>query len=136
MLPPVRHILAVMAGGMIGAVLRVSLAAAFSDLPGRFPWVTLCVNVIGSFLLGLLLVLLVERWRAARQVQPFLCTGVLGSFTTFSNFSVEWVSLAGDRPWLAVAYPLASVVAGLVAALLGVALAQRWPPFVHARKTP
>jgi fluoride exporter len=134
MLPPLGNLLAVAAGGMIGAALRVGFAVAFPALPGRFPWTTFAENVLGAFLLGMLLVLLLERWRPTRQVHPFLCTGILGSFTTFSNFSVEWVRLAGgERPWLAVVYPLASMIVGLVAALAGVVLARRWPPLINRK---
>lgn len=126
--------LAVAAGGMIGAALRVGLVVAFPIVPGRFPWTTFVENVLGAFLLGLLLVLLLERWRPTRQVHPFLCTGILGSFTTFSNLSVEWVELAGgERPWLALIYALASMIVGLAAALAGVVAARRWPPFINAK---
>jgi fluoride exporter len=134
MLPPAGNVLAVAAGGMIGAVLRVWLVIAFPNPSGGFPLTTFLENVVGAFLLGLLLVLLLERWRPIRPIQPLLCTGILGSFTTFSNFSVEWVMLAAsERPWLGLAYPVASMAAGLTAALLGVSLARRWPPFVKQK---
>jgi len=134
LLPPLRNILAVAAGGMIGAALRVGFVVAFPVVPGHFPWTTFVENVLGAFLLGLLLVLLLERWRPSWQVHPFLCTGILGSFTTFSNFSVEWVALAGsERPWLAMIYPLASIVAGLAAALLGMVMARRCSPFIRRK---
>lgn len=100
----------------------------FPTPAGQFPWTTFAENVVGAFLLGWLLVWVLERWRPTRRVQPFLCTGILGSFTTFSNFSVEWVALStGEQPWLAVMYLLASMAGGLVAALLGVTLARRRP---------
>jgi fluoride exporter len=135
-LPPLRSVAAVAAGGMIGAVLRVGFTLLLPNGAGRFPWTTFAENVGGAFLLGFVLVLLLERLRPRRQVHPFLCTGILGSFTTFSNFSAEWVALAGDGDLrLALAYPLASMIAGLAAAMLGIAVARRWPPFVQ-RKDP
>jgi len=134
MLPPLRNILAVAAGGMIGAALRVVFVVAFPVLPDHFPWTTFVENVLGAFLLGLLLVLLLERWRPSWPLHPFLCTGILGSFTTFSNFSVEWVELAGSqRPWLAFVYLFASIIVGLAAALLGVVVARRWPSSTSGR---
>ncbi|MFA9476888.1 CrcB family protein [Phycisphaerales bacterium AB-hyl4] len=129
-LPPMGNVAAVAAGGMIGAVLRVGFVVVFPNSAGQFPWTTFVENVVGAFLLGWVLVMLLERWRPRwSSVQPFLCTGVLGSFTTFSNFSVEWTLLANDgRLWLAVGYPAASVAAGLAAAGLGMLLARRMRP--------
>lgn len=123
-LPPLRVVAAVALGGMIGAVLRVGLAQAFPVEPGRLPWTTLAENVVGAFLLGLILVLVLERWRPPRDVRPFLCTGVLGSFTTFSNYTVETVALAPGHAWIGLVYALVSIVAGLAAAALGMSLAR------------
>ncbi|MEX1017211.1 MAG: CrcB family protein [Phycisphaeraceae bacterium] len=121
-------VLAVALGGMIGAAGRYAFMIGFPVEPGRFPLTTFAENVAGAFALGFVGVLLLDRLRRGRLMRPFLCTGVLGSFTTFSALSLETVTLAGDgRLWLAVAYPLASVVAGLTAALAGMMLARRWP---------
>lgn len=127
-LPPHRTIAAVAAGGMIGAVLRVGLAQGFPPDPGGVPWITFIENIVGAFLLGLILVAVLERWRPRRQVQPFLCTGILGSFTTFSNYTVEIVTLGPQHLYLAVLYAFLSIAAGLVAAILGMTIARRWPP--------
>lgn len=127
-LPPARAVAAVALGGTIGAVLRVGLARAFPVEPGRLPWTTLAENVAGAFLLGLVLVLVLERWRPRRDVRPFLCTGVLGSFTTFSNYTVEIAALAPGYAWTGVVYALVSIIAGLGAAWLGMRIARRGIP--------
>lgn len=126
-LPSLWPIAAVMAGGMIGAVARVALSSAWPVEAGRFPLATFAENVLGALLLGFMLVWLRGRRQASGALHAFVCTGMLGSFTTFSNLSVEWVSLAGsDRAWLAVVYPLVSVITGLGAAMVGMALARAW----------
>ena len=87
------HLLVVAAGGACGAVLRF-LVVGLATLPGMsFPFGTLLVNVIGSFLLGLL----AGYWMVAGQPLPsvrlFFQTGLLGAFTTFSAFSLDTLTL-------------------------------------------
>ncbi len=110
---------AVLAGGLAGSAARAAVVAAFPAEPAAFPTVTLAVNLTGSLLLGLYLA---RRQRSVvlRWTIPFWAIGVLGSFTTFSAFSVEVVRLldAGSG-WPATGYVLASILGGLAAALLG-----------------
>lgn len=115
-------LLLVAGAGAVGVALRYGLSVAL----GRegFPWVTLAINVTGSLLLGLLLGL-----TAAHDPRPpvaaVLGTGLLGGFTTFSTFSVEAVDLLREgRTGAALAYVVASVLAGVGAAALGFALAR------------
>jgi CrcB protein len=117
--PPVSAVAAVAVGGMIGAVLRAWFNLRFPATPGSMPWATLSENVLGAFFLGLLLALLLGR-RHADTLRLLLCTGILGSFTTFSNLSVELVILSTGG-WVGVAgvYLVASVVCGLAAGWLG-----------------
>jgi fluoride exporter len=90
-----------------------------STPPGGFPAATLTVNLIGSLLLGFY-VARRQRSLSGRLSVPFWGIGVLGSFTTFSAFSVEVVQLLGhSQVGLAVGYSAASVVGGLLAALVG-----------------
>lgn len=125
MTPNPRHVLAVAAGGAVGATLRFTLEEVAPDGSG-FPWTTFAINVVGSaFLAGLLLVPLARRspvWAAG------LGPGVLGGFTTFSATSEQArVLLADGRTGLAAGYVLGTLAAGLVAVLLIGALAPRIP---------
>jgi len=90
------HWLAIACGGALGAVLRyaVSKSEWIQNLGSEhFPTGTLVVNVVGSFALGLLIVLLVQKYASLEWLRLFLFVGVLGAFTTFSTFSVETVNL-------------------------------------------
>lgn len=117
--------LSVAAGGAVGTVVRVVFATSFPTRAGTFPWVTFIENVLGAFLLGVVLTLLVERLAFDPSVRLFLCTGALGAFTTYSALAVELDRLAAGRH-LAVAflYAVGSLVVGLVAALAGIRLAR------------
>lgn len=85
-------------------------------------WSTVAINVVGSFLLGLLFA---EHW-FSRDLREAIGVGFLGGFTTFSTFSVQAVlEVDAGEPGRAVVYVLASVVGGLVAAAAGYALG-RW----------
>jgi fluoride exporter len=98
-------------GGAIGAVLRYLTGLAIA-----FPFGTLAVNILGSFLIGVLWVALAERSAWA----PLLITGVLGGFTTFSAFSLDTLRLVeSGRAPMAALYVLASVALSLGAVALG-----------------
>jgi len=106
-------------GGALGSVLRYLFVSAIGA-----PWGTLAVNVIGSFAIGVIFVLLAPRggW------QPFLMTGVLGGFTTFSAFSLDTLKLIQSGQTIqAAAYVLGSVLLSLTFVALGVALAKGFP---------
>ncbi|TVP86170.1 MAG: fluoride efflux transporter CrcB [Thioalkalivibrio sp.] len=120
------HYLAIALGGALGSVLRFAMNEAVSARFGRaFPWGTLSINVIGSFLIGLLAVLLVERWDVSPAVRLGLMVGVLGGFTTFSSFSLEVVNLVQNGALLrATLYVLASVSVCVLAAAAGIYLAR------------
>lgn len=120
-------LLAVMAGGSAGSAARHivnRLANEFAEpLLVRFPWHTFGINVLGSFVLGLVIV-----WYK-NHPQPgwllLLGTGFCGGFTTFSTFSLEIIALIErDRPVAAVGYVLGSVLLGLAAAWAAVKLAR------------
>ncbi len=113
---------AVAAGGALGAPLRVALSKA---LPGPTPAATLLENAVGAFVLGAVILMLHRRPRGGGRLYAFACTGLLGSFTTFSNFTVEIVELTAESYALAIGYLLASLAAGLAAALAGMSFA-RW----------
>ncbi len=99
-------------------MLRYGIGVWFSAT--RFPWATLCVNLVGSFTLSLLLTSTLGRWPTL--ITTTLAVGVLGGFTTFSTFAWETFSLvqAGEI-FKGATYLVVSLVGGLVAALLGYA---------------
>lgn len=136
-LPPRRNVGYVALGGAVGALARVALATGFPPRPGRFPWVTFLENVTGAFLLAWLLTLLTERLSLDPTVRLLVCTGALGAFTTYSTLAIEADALlrAGGGS-LAVLYAGASVVLGLLAALLGVRLARLRTWGTRGRGTP
>ena len=103
-------------GGAIGSVLRYAITTAIGAPIG-----TLIVNVVGSFVIGLLFVTLATR----TQLSPLLMTGILGGFTTFSAFSLDALKLwQSGQPTQALLYAAASVILSLTAVALGAALAR------------
>lgn len=109
----------------MGAPARHGLAQLVEVPAGGFPWATFWTNVSGSFALGLVLVMLLERFPPSRYLRPFVATGFLGSYTTYSTFAVEGVVLAKDgRAGVAAAYVAASLVAGFVAVWTGMLAAR------------
>ena len=107
-------------GGALGALAHWGVAEALPREPGGWPWATLLVNVVGCLALGLLIGRVFDRSPGPSWLRPFLATGVLGGFTTYSAFAVETVQLAEDgRVGTAAGYVLASVAGGVLAAALG-----------------
>jgi CrcB protein len=132
--PDVLAVIAV--GGMLGATARFKLAEALPTSPGHFPWATFWTNLSGSFVLGFLLVLLLERFPPTRYLRPFLATGILGAYTTMSTYLVETAVLIKDgHAATGLVYGIGSVVAGLVVAYLGI-VAGRLTPERHHRGRP
>jgi fluoride exporter len=116
---------AVAAGGMIGAAARYGVSRLIVVPTDAFPWATLVTNVTGAFLLGVLLIVTIERMPPNQYVRPFAATGVLGGYTTFSTFSVEAAVLIKDgRVGLALAYMGLTLVGGLLAVWLGSTIAR------------
>ncbi|HHO59860.1 MAG TPA: fluoride efflux transporter CrcB [Thiotrichales bacterium] len=123
----VKLLLFIASGGAIGAVSRYGASLGVYALLGRgFPWGTLFVNVAGSFLMGLLSIMLIERFSLGPEWRAAILVGFLGSFTTFSTFSIETLNLLeqGDlnRAFLNMAVSLALC---LVAVWFGVSLGRQ-----------
>lgn len=118
-----RTLLAILAGGGIGSVLRyvVTLGVTQRLGPG-FPYATLLINVTGSLIIGVVFEL--SQTRAIGMsplLRLFLMTGVLGGYTTFSTFSLDVALLAGERAvLLSIVYAAGSVILGLAAAVAGI----------------
>ena len=113
-------VLAVIAlGGGVGALARYGIGLWLPTTPGHFPWGTFLINVLGCFLIGVLMV----RWGQRPLLRPFLGVGILGGFTTFSTYAVETRALMtpGDMP-LAMAYLFGTLAAAMLAVLGGVVL--------------
>lgn len=118
------NIALVATGGAIGSVFRYLVGVWSMRLGGpNFPWGTLAVNIVGSFLIGLLVELVARRLNASMEMRLFLVTGVLGGFTTFSSFSLDAVSLfERGAIGLSAFYILASLVVSIAAVFAGLAL--------------
>ncbi|OAB56105.1 protein CrcB [Phormidium willei BDU 130791] len=96
-------ILAIAAGGAVGALARHFLAQQVMHLTGGgFPWGILTANVLGSFLMGLLVEVSALVWQPGAALRAFLAVGFLGAFTTFSTFALD-VALLYERGALALA---------------------------------
>ncbi|MBD5784753.1 CrcB family protein [Cellulosimicrobium terreum] len=129
--PPLVALAGIVAlGGAVGTTARALLEHVFAPVPGSWPWTTFAINVVGSFVLGVLLETLVRSGpdEGRRRTVRLGCgTGVLGGFTTYSTFAVEAERLlTGGHAALGVAYALVSVVVGIVAACAGIVLAGAW----------
>lgn len=111
--------LAVAIGGALGALSRFGVTHYWLPVEAKqFPWGTLTVNLVGSFLVGVCYVLLLEKQWVAAHWRPFLMTGFLGAFTTYSTFALDSFLLWQQG---AVAYAISYAAASLCGCLLAVA---------------
>ncbi|CAM5539834.1 fluoride efflux transporter FluC [Streptomyces abikoensis] len=107
---------AVSLGGGAGALARYGAGLLWPAPVGAFPWTTFLVNVVGCALIGVLLTVIGELAAPHRLLRPFLGTGVLGGFTTFSTYTVDIQRLAGEgHAATALAYLAATLLAALTA---------------------
>ncbi len=115
-------LVAVSAGGALGALARYGIGLAVP--PDPFPWATFGINVTGCLLIGALIVTVTQTPRAHPLVRPFLGTGFLGGYTTFSTYTVDVHGLAGAGHVLeAAGHLVGTLVAAIVATWLGMRLA-------------
>lgn len=117
---------AVAVGGALGAVSRYSFGlVAFALIGNRFPWATLGVNVVGSFLIGLAAVLIGDRIVDGELWRPLVIVGFLGAFTTFSAFSLDTLLLLQQGNYnTALAYVVGNVALCLGGTVSGMQLAK------------
>ena len=121
------NFLLVALGGAGGAASRYAVNVFMLQQFGAgFPLATLTVNVVGSFLMGILTGLIALGWKISPHVQLFLMTGLLGGFTTFSAFSIDVLALHERGEVVSgLIYIIASVVLSISAAFLGILLVRR-----------
>lgn len=119
-------ILWVAAGGALGTAARYLVNVGSGRLlGGAFPWHTLFVNVIGSFVMGVVVALMAEKFDVGQNMRAFLTTGILGGFTTFSAFSLDFAFLVERKAYgQAGAYAAGSVGLSLIAIFAGLWLAR------------
>ena len=121
-----RELAAVFVGGAVGTVARAALGTLAVADPGRWPWPTFTVNIVGAFLLGYFVTRLLERLPLSSYRRPSLGTGLCGGLTTFSTMQVETIKMIQHHHYgLAAGYTAASIVAGLLAVYVATALVRR-----------
>jgi CrcB protein len=121
-----RELVAIFAGGAVGAVARVWLGRHFTATDDSWPWATFAINVSGSFALAYFATRLQERLPQSTYRRPLLGTGFCGAYTTFSTMQIEILELAeAHRYGLAVGYAVASILAGLTAIWLATTIVRR-----------
>lgn len=121
-----RELVAIFAGGFVGAVLRAELLERLPYHPGRWPWATFTVNVVGASFLGYCMTRLQERLPVSAYRRPLLGTGLCGALTTFSTMQLELLQmLDAGRIGLALGYSLGSVAAGFLAVSVTTSLVRR-----------
>ena len=108
-------------GGAIGALARYALLSTFPHPAAGFGWAAFGINVSGCLLIGVLMVLITEARQAHRLVRPFLGTGVLGGYTSFSAYVVDIQhALAAGAPRAALVYAAGTLMAALAATWAGI----------------
>jgi CrcB protein len=119
----------VMIGGAVGAGARHLVGQAMlARLGPGFPWWTLSVNIAGSLAMGLLIGLLARSGAGGETTRLFVGVGILGGFTTFSSFSLEfWMLFERGQTGQAAFYVLASVIGALLACGAGMIAVRQFP---------
>jgi len=121
-----RELVAIFAGGAVGAVVRVWLSEHISHGSSSWPWATFAINLSGSFALAYFATRLQERLPQSTYRRPLLATGFCGAYTTFSTMQVEILQIIeAHRYGLAVGYACASIAAGLTAIWLATTIVRR-----------
>lgn len=117
---PAATLLAISAGGVVGALARYGLGELITHRTDEWPWATWLVNTSGCLLLGVLMALITEVWPGRPLLRPFLGVGVLGGYTTFSTAMVEVQQLVqAGRPGTGLLYLAVTLLAALAAVTVG-----------------
>ena len=125
--PAMRNLIAISLGAIAGALSRYYLTLWFAQRFGtNFPYGTFFINITGCFAMGFFVSLALERViTISPEVKLLIATGFLGSYTTFSTYGLDTITLLGDRRFgLAVIYWIGSTMLGIISVQLGVGLAK------------
>ena len=111
------HWFAVAIGGALGSIARYALSTYIFDISShKFPYATLIVNVLGTFVMGILFVVIVERSAMPSEMRSLLMIGFVGAFTTFSTFSLDALGLwQNGHIFMSLVYMLATIILCLIA---------------------
>jgi CrcB protein len=133
--PGLGTLIAVIAGGFCGGLLRYEVVDHWSTQRGEFPWPTFVVNTAGAFVLGIVVIIVLDVLADSRYLRPLLGTGFCGALTTFSSLAVEVDQrLRHGHVAVGLGYLFASLAAGLAAAALGAAVGRLLPPTAGRRR--
>jgi CrcB protein len=121
-------ILSVAVGGAFGATARYLInVSPLADLFGRFPFHTFFINIIGSFLIGFLVIIFTDKFTEHENLRFAVTVGFLGAFTTFSTFELEIFELIRERFFVtAFAYLFLSLTLGFAGIVAGVWLGKKF----------
>jgi CrcB protein len=123
---PLPILAVIAAGGVIGALARYGISAAWKHSPTSFSWAIWTINVSGCFLIGVLMVLIARKWPDQRLIRPFFGVGILGGYTTFSTSVVDVQQAAAHgAAGTALLYLAATLVGALLAVWAGTELTER-----------
>lgn len=121
-----RELLAVFAGGALGALARTELLERFPPPEGGWPWATFSANILGCLLLGYVVVRVQERLPLTAYLRPSIGTGFCGALTTFSTMQAElFAMIERDRYAQALVYAGASLISGLIGVAAATALTRQ-----------
>jgi fluoride exporter len=126
--------LAVFVGGCVGGWLRYAATSMWPAPAGHLPWATFGVNVVGAFILALVVVIAADI-APSRYLRPLVGTGFCGALTTFSSVVVTTDQLSAHHPRIAAAYLGATIVAGLAASSFGLVLGRAIAANRHRART-
>ena len=120
--------LSIALGGALGALTRYGISTFFdANYSSLIPWGTMLANLIGSFLIGVIFIILQDKFQQNESLRGLLIIGFLGAMTTFSSFSLEALLLLQRGHYTsAIVYVLFSVVFCLLATLIGMYFARSW----------
>ena len=121
------RIFSIAIGGSLGAVARYLInISPLAGAAGKFPLPTFVINIVGSFLIGFLMIVFADKFEVSDNIRMAVIVGFLGAFTTFSTFEIEIYGLVREREFITgFLYLILSVIIGFVGVVAGVAVGRR-----------